>query len=311
MKLNKLCIAAVGFAIAGSAMASTTTLKGNFVKTTLTDRGVMNSLIYDPTGTQNFIPSTDYVAPGTPFEGFGVRYTGVTGGGVFVSNSNSGGQQIATLGAGMTLLSGGTSGGSASWTGQYGNDFTVTQLFSFSNTDQRVNITTTLTALSSLVNVRVSRAVDPDPDNYSGGTAATNNQRGIVSPAVPKTDFVGSIGQISGRPLGLYYNGSLVHNAGIFSSCCSETNPDSYLAGGNMGDSSSGDNGIGLGFLLGDMASGASTSWSYAYVMGGSLGTIDIPTDPSGVPEPGTLALLGLAGVAMAGMNKRRNKASA
>lgn len=296
MKLSKLALAIGGLAIASSAFANVT-LTGDYVKTTITDRGVMNSLIYDPTGLGNFIATTDYVAPGIPFEGFGVRIGTSTN----VANSNSGGQNIAQVGS-LTSSAIITNGGSVTWNGTYSGLFEISHVFSFSDTDQRVNINTTFHALQGLADVRISRAVDPDPDNYPGGTAATNNQRGIVSPAVATTDFVGSIGQISGRPLGLYYTGAITHNSGIVASCCSVTDPDAYLAGGNMGDSSSGDNGIGLGFNLGDLLAGDSVSWSYAYVMGGSLGTIDIP---GRVPEPFSLALVGL-GLAGMGLSRRR-----
>lgn len=285
LKVALVCASMVG----GLAQAAPVLLESDFVRVNITDRGVFDSLRYDPANTGVFPANKDYVSPGIPFEGFEVRLTNATGGTSVYANSNSGGASLN----GTTAVATGAFDFGAQWTG--GNNlFGLTHLFYFDATDERVNILTTLTALADLQNVRVSRAVDPDPDNYGGGSADTNNQRGIPAQSIPVSDFVGSLGSISGYPLGLYYSGPLAHNTGIVDNCCSITNADTYLSGGNLGDASSGDDGIGIGFNLGNMLQGQSISWAYAYVMGGSLDTIDIPVDPNPVPEPGTLALAGL-----------------
>lgn len=53
---------------------------------------------------------------------------------------------------------------------------------------------------------------------------------------------------------------------------------------------------------------GTSTSTSNAIIIGASGGTITNPTNPTGVPEPGTMALLG--GIALAGIAMRRGQRS-
>ena len=132
---------------------------------------------------------------------------------------------------------------------------------------------------------RISRAVDPDPDNNSTGSATTANQRGIDANSdgdfldagdVSPSDFVGSIGLISGRPrpvLRLHLN----HNTGIVFSCCSVTDPDVSAAAipppprttmASVSPSSSA------------ISQTASRPCSTTPTMGGSLATIDIPVDP-------------------------------
>ena len=283
----------------GTAVAAPVLLQSNYVQVNITDLGVLSSLRYDPTNAGIFPSDKDYIEPGIPFEGFEVR-SGISGTSVF-ANSNSGGASIS----GTTAVATGAFDYGALWSGT-SSFFDISHLFYFNNGDQRVNIKTTVTAKSDLTNVRVSRAVDPDPDARSFSSFSTQNQRGIAAQSVSVNDFVGSLGSISGLPLGLFYNGAITHNTGIVDNCCSVTNADIYLAGGQLGNGSSGDNGIGIGFALGDLFSGQSVSWNYAYVMGGSLATIDI-LPPTGVPEPSTLLLV--AGALGALVTARRRRA--
>ncbi|MCB1897891.1 MAG: PEP-CTERM sorting domain-containing protein [Rhodocyclaceae bacterium] len=313
MKLKVLVAAlAAGSALLGStaALATPITINNNYVQFTVSDDGTLGNntirpgLIYDPSGTATFDQNTDYVAPGTPFEGFGVRVG--TGGLLFNSNSTSGGSVGSSEAFAMTSLtdvSGTVADFAIRWTGTMAGTMAIEHLFFMNAGDERINMRTTVTALSDLVNVRISRAVDPDPDNNATGSATTQNQRGIDANNdgdyvdagdVSQSNFVGSIGLISGRPLGLFSDSAYTHNTGIVFSCCSITDPDVYLAGGHTSSSTS-DHGIGIAFNIGDLAAGEQAVLNYAYVMGGSLATIDLPENPTTgrVPEPGVLALLG------------------
>ena len=113
-----LFAAAIGLAAsigAGSANAAPITMTGNFLLTQISDDGTLGNgtaspgLIHDPSGTGTFDAATgDYLRPGIPFEGFGVRsdQTGLVGN----RNSSGGGSvggtdgvsqvSIANLGAG-------------------------------------------------------------------------------------------------------------------------------------------------------------------------------------------------------------------
>lgn len=99
----------------------------------------------------------------------------------------------------------------------------------------------------------------------------------------------------------MFANTSFTQNTGIVGACCSVFDPLTYLAGGNLGDSSTGDNGIGIAFNLGDLLAGESVSVDYAYVMAGSLDTIDLPDDDDSttVPTPSSIGLFGLCLLAL------------
>ena len=74
----------------GAALAAPLTIEGDFVRAVVTDLGVLSSLRYDSAGSRNFPSNGDYVSPGIPFEGFGVRI----GTGVNLRNANSEGADI-------------------------------------------------------------------------------------------------------------------------------------------------------------------------------------------------------------------------
>ncbi|WP_395344811.1 hypothetical protein PN836_008620 [Ningiella sp. W23] len=319
----KKSIIAVGLALAfsGSAMANIV-MSGNFVQTqisedgTLGDGGADPGLVYDSTGSGTFDPNFDYVAPGIPFEAFGIRYDGSG----LLENSNS--QSNGSVGGGddfsftsLTDVSATSSfDNHVEWAGTNGV-LDITHDFFFNDDDERVSIVTQITALSDVTGLLFSRAVDPDPDSRSSGTAVTNNQRGIdvntdgdlLDPEdISVNQFVGSLGSVSGAPLGLFAQTDFIQNTGLSGACCSTIDPSFYLGGGSLGDSSTGDHGIGIAFELGDLLAGDSISVAYAYVMGLSLDTIDIGDDPDPVSAPGAFALMMLSLGAIFGRRKFR-----
>lgn len=318
---HRLAVAVILAATVQGAAATTMTVTGNSVQLTVSDDGTIGdggtrpALIYDPSGTGTFDTNTDYVAPGSPHEGFGFR-SDQTG---FIGNNNNSSAGAVSSSDGfnftsLTDLSGGVADNHLSWLGaSKDGSVQVQHDFFFNDNDERVNIRTTLTALTALTGVKFSRAVDPDPDNYPGGSASTINQRGLDANSdgdyddpgdLRPEDFVTSVGTISGRPLGLYSISSIFHNTGIEGACCSVLDPDQYLAGGDYPVSNTGDNGLGIAFDIGDLGLGDSIIIDYAYVMGESLSAIDIPGGGDGrVPAPAALWLTAL-GLLM--MTRRR-----
>lgn len=316
MKKSILTIG-VGLALtfSGSSMANIL-LSGDFIQTQISNDGTLGDgssdpgLVYDSTGTGTFDSNYDYVAPGTPFEAFGIRYDG--SGLLNNDNSHTAGSVGSSDDFALTSLLD-ISGASvydnhAIWSG--GNAaLSIIHNFFFNDEDERINITSIITANTDITGLLFSRAVDPDPDSRAHGTHDTNNQRGIdnnadgdaVDPGdVAVENFVGSLGSVSGSPLGLFADSGFTQNTGISGSCCSTIDPLTYLGGGNRGDSSIGDHGIGIAFTLGDLLAGQSISVDYAYVMGGSLATIDLPPTPvvdATAPSTISIMLLSLSGL--------------
>jgi hypothetical protein len=313
MKTFTLGTAMAGLMLATAAQAAPIVLTGNYLKVGISDYGTFGSngnatpaFVHDPSGTGTFDDSTDYINPGTPHDGFSL----ISDQFAFASNDNKGESDWGFLSP--TLLVGAAANGytnAASWTG--GNAFlTLTNSYFFNPGDERVLVVTTITALSNLTNLAFARSVDPD-----SGTTSSINQRGNTTFGID--DFVGSESTANGRTLALVNldASGLTHTTQINSSCCNNINPYDVLshsvAGGDLGLSSVGDDGLNLAYRIGSLTSGSSITLRYAYAAGLGLDSTGGPTTPGGVPEPATWAMM-IAGFGMigAGMRKRVSKVS-
>ena len=289
-------LAVLGYSHANAATQQT----GNYVSLGIGDNGSFYSLQHAKNGDQNF-GVNDYITPGTPHEAFG--YSSTQSG--FQQNGNASGTAIS----GSLTATGATSAYAfgATWTGA--DDFIqITNTYGFNADDQRIYVTTTITALTDLTNFSFARGVDPDPDVNTNGDYDTNNQYGnaLFGP----TDFVGSAGATTGLTLGLLNlsGNTWVHNTQINSSCCELQNPVDILSGfGAIPGASTGDYGLNMAWLIGDLATGASATISYAYVVGEN---IDVVGGVGGVPEPSTWAVM-ILGFGAAGTMLRRRRTAA
>lgn len=278
MKKIILAIAAV---LAFSAQAQTTgsvfTLAGDYVKIGVSEYGTIGSksntppgIQYDNTGTGTFNPSYDYLTPGSPFEGFTVKYTNGAGSLVSQTNNNTGVQSIT--GGILTNYSGIAYNGTtfdqrAVWTGN-GTGYALEHDYRFNNSHKYIDITTTLTSSVSMTNLYFGRFIDPDARAAAGDSSATTNTLGYSPIGVKQVVFSEALA--SKYALGLYSAASNV-GAGISSSWT--TDPINYYNGVNSG---TGDYTIGLGFFVASVAVGDIVTFQYAYIFGPS--TLDAGT---------------------------------
>ena len=305
MKLNFLGLAALGaMTVSSVASAAPIVLTGKFLQVSVSDRGTFGqngggrpAFVHDITGTGTFDLSTDYIAPGSPHDGFSL----ISDQFGFTQNDNTG---ISGIGfTSPTLLIGAAARGyanAASWSGTVAGMFTITNSYFFNPGDERVLIETTVTALRDLTNLAFARSVDPDSGGFN-----SKNQRGNTTLA--KNDFIGSESVTNGRTLALVNiaNGGFGNATQINGSCCSNVNPYTVLAGpGGLGDASTGDHSLNMAYRLGTLANGSSATFQYAYAAG--LG-IDKIVVPGGVPESSTWMMM-IAGFGIAGMSLRSRR---
>ena len=261
--------AAIGLLASIPAYADSQILAGNYITIGLNEKGTLGydgrvspGILYDGTGTGTFNTAYDYLTPGSPFEGFVIAGTGA-GSTFSIGNNNA---YTATITGGtLTNYSGVEYNGTtydlrAVWTATVADLFTITNDYYFNVTDQKVNITTSITALSDLTGLSFSRELDPDAVAATGDSSVTNNYRGTDT--VAETDLVYAEALVSKYVIGLYTDTSYDHNAAV-TGWTRDT--ASYLAGTNVGN---GDNTIGLGFSLGDLLTGSSLSFDYSYIFG-------------------------------------------
>lgn len=286
---------------ASAAYAEPVALTGNYIKVDISDAGTLGSngnnspgLIHDPTGTGTFDPSTDYVNPGSPHDGFSIT-SDQTG---FIDNDNrySSNAFSTILDGGPTILTGAAAMGfanAATWTGA--NDFLrITNSYFFNDGDERISVVTVITALSDISGLAFARSVDPD-----SGTTSSINQLGnsLFAP----NDFIGSASTANGRTLALVNlsGDTYVHGTQIDGSCCSNIDPFLVLAGtGSLPTGSTGDYGLNMAWNIGSLGSGSSAVINYAYAVGTRIDVVG--GDPGVVPEPATWAMM-LVGFGMIG----------
>ena len=292
-------------------------------------------LQYDNTGTHTWPGDSsqgDYLTPGSPFEGFTVRLEDATGTLIRTyTNNNTGGTGIS---GGSWLVS--PTSSSAIWSATT-SDFDIKNAYSLPAGQKYIDIDTSITAKMAIPKLWFGRFIDPDAMPASGDTSATDNVLGYG--AIPKANVAFSEATVSRYALGLYSSAGNV-GAGITGWT---TDPKTYYAGttpyykplldadGNVQWTSpgctnaawgcpfvqeldadgnpvsltygNGDDTIGLGFLVSNVAIGDIVHFQYAYIFGPSaFGAASAAVDggagggtPGTVPGGGTLTDVGSA----------------
>lgn len=178
----------------------------------------------------------------------------------------------------------------------------------FNNADMKVQIRTTITALSDLSDLYFGRAVDPDAVVEDGDTSSTTNHMGTQGDYTYAygeattshyllgllTDGEGTQGTVARGNNSWGFNSNFPDQAAGSDPDYFGLNPESLF---NLpaddpdfnADGSTSDDLIALAFKLGNLATGESVSFLYSYIFGNDFDTFVEP----GVDAPGTETSLG------------------
>ena len=258
---------------AGSAV-----LRGNYLCIGLSDKGTMGvggstepGIRHSPSGNVTVDGNYDYLTPGSPYDGFALQADNINGG-AFQSNVNGG---TAAFTGSLTDTSAG-SVNSATWTSTNHAAYDISNVYSFSDDDQTLKVSVTITAKTDIVNLRYLRSMDPDARAGAGDTSSTKNALGYG--ALPASDFVYTETIGTKVVLSMYSNSTVAHEAKLFASCCGITSPDTASIASGTGDW-----GIGIAFYVGDLANGSSVVLEYEYRFAASIS--DAAGGTAGVPN--------------------------
>ncbi|MDQ1243968.1 MAG: large repetitive protein, partial [Campylobacterota bacterium] len=209
----------------------------------------------------------DYFLPGTPEERWSVGYNGITAshatlewdtGAALTNTSLVDDSSGDTLGATFTTTIGGT--------------LLLEQKISFGVDDKFFKNEVTITNLTeaTLTDVRFMRSFDPDNTVYYGGNYTTIN---TINHSIAEDDIaVVSAQSLFGDPYCIANNGSpatiLLYSSDprAFASAYGFTNTDPYVAEATnqqKGYTITTDGGIGMTLVAGNLAAGASTTFTY------------------------------------------------
>jgi hypothetical protein len=218
---------------------------------------------YDATGTGTFPGTTDYLTPGTPFEGWAVKYNNAMQG--YNNNAfyNTPGVTGSFVNYSGVSFRGELFDNRVLWTGEVSGQYTIEHDVRFNDDFEKIDFQTTIrnNSGSAFTNLRYARFIDPDAGADIGGSYSTRNYRGYPALGISARNVV--IAETTVGPaftLGLFspmatdVNTSVTYPWG--------TDPDTYYAGT---DSGSGDNSIGIAFNKSTLSSGESVTFRYSY----------------------------------------------
>lgn len=254
---------------AGNAIIQNEYIKAGVNETTGTLGSGGNTspgLLYNNAGSSTWNTAYDYLTPGSPFEGFTVRIEDSAGTLIRTYTNNNNGNMSNVTGAWV----GTPSSSSAVWAGST-VDFNLQHTYSLPSTQKYIDIDTRIEALTAMPKLWFGRFIDPDAVAAPGDSSATDNVLGYG--AISRNNVVFSEATVSRYALGLYSSQSNV-KAGITGW---STDPKAYYANGTAGYGSytgntygNGDDTIGLGFLMSNVAVGDIVNFRYAYIFGPS-----------------------------------------